>query len=63
VSSTARPIRNRASVATDDPSIAFFFLWWSTMEPNQIPVTAVSTRKMPAMTEVEMTERVVRYAQ
>ena len=59
----ARPIRNRTSVATDDPSIACFFLWWSTMEPNQIPVTAVSTRKIPAMTEVEMTDRVVRYAQ
>ena len=59
----AMPIRNRASDATDDPSIACFFLWWSTMEPSQIPVTAVSTRKIPAMTEVEMTDRVVRYAQ
>ena len=33
------------------------------MEPNQKPETAVSTRKMPAMTEVEMTDRVVRNAQ
>ena len=32
-------------------------------EPNQNPDTAVSTRKMPPMTEVEMTDRVVRYAQ
>ena len=60
---SARPIRNSTSVATDDPSIACFFLWWSTREPNQKPETAVSTRKMPAMTEVEMTDFVVRNAQ
>ena len=59
----ARPARNRLSVATDDPSSALFFLWWSTMEPSQKPETAVSTRKIPPMTEVEMTDLVVRYAQ
>jgi hypothetical protein len=34
--------------------------WWSTMLPNQMPVKAVATRKIPAMTPVAKTERVSR---
>ena len=37
-----------------------FFEWWSTMLPNQIPVSIVLTRKMPATMPVANTDRVSR---
>lgn len=47
-------------MATDEPTMTCFFLWWSTIEPNQIDETAVMTRKTPAMVDVEITDLVVR---
>ena len=34
--------------------------WWSTMLPNQIPDSDVSTRNSPAITPVANTDRVCR---
>jgi hypothetical protein len=61
--SSTSPALNRSSVATDDASIACFFRWWFTIDPNHTPDAMVITRNTPPSVEVEMTERVVRYAQ
>ena len=37
-----------------------FFEWWSTRLPNQMPVSIVATRKMPAIMPVAKTDRVSR---
>ncbi len=47
--------------ATADTCIIVVFEWWSTRLPNQMPVTAVSTRKMPDTTPVANTDLVSRY--
>src|SRR5687768_2580480 len=60
---SVNPAMNSSKVATDDASIACFFRWWSTIDPNHTPDTMVITRNRPPSVEVEMTERVVRYAQ
>ena len=40
--------------------MTLFLRWWSTRLPNQIPLSAVATRKMPATIPVASTERVSR---
>ncbi|CAB4926552.1 unannotated protein [freshwater metagenome] len=37
--------------------------WWSTRLPNQMPVVAVATRKMPAISPVANTDPVSRNTQ
>ena len=43
-----------------EASITVRLRWWSTRLPNHMPDSAVSARKMPAITPVANTERVSR---
>ena len=58
-----KPAIKKSRVIAEDPSIACFFLLWSTIDPNQNPEIAVKTKKIPAIMEVEITDWVVKYAQ